>query len=88
MAKKLDEKTLRAVRTEARKLEKEADSLESYPSGTKLVRPNRSSRMFNVRLTEEQYSALQELARARHLPASTMARAWLLDRLDHERPAS
>jgi len=44
--------------------------------------------MFNVRLTEEQFTQLQELARAKHLPVSTMARAWLLDRLDHERPAN
>jgi hypothetical protein len=28
------------------------------------------------------------LQEQRHLPMSTMARAWLLDRLDHERHAS
>jgi hypothetical protein len=44
--------------------------------------------MFNVLLSKEQYDALQELAHERHLPMSTMARAWLLDRLDHERHAS
>jgi hypothetical protein len=46
------------------------------------------SRALNVRHSEDQYEALQELARKRHLPMSTMARAWLLDRLDHERHAS
>jgi hypothetical protein len=44
--------------------------------------------MFNVRLTADQFAALQELANQRHLPMSTMARAWLLDRLDQERHAS
>jgi hypothetical protein len=44
--------------------------------------------MFNLRLTEEQFSAIQELAAERHLPMSTMARAWLLDRLDREQHAS
>jgi hypothetical protein len=44
--------------------------------------------MFNVRLTDERFAELQELARAKHLPVSTMARAWLLDRLDNERSAN
>jgi hypothetical protein len=44
--------------------------------------------MFNVRLSDEQYEEVTSLARQRHLPASTMARAWLLERLDQERPAS
>jgi hypothetical protein len=88
MAKKLDAATLRAARAEARALEKQADSSEPYPVGTTVTRPNRPSRMFNVRLTDEQFSELQELARAKHLPVSTMARAWLLDRLDDERSAS
>jgi hypothetical protein len=44
--------------------------------------------MFNLRLTDEQFSELQDLARERHLPMSTMARSWLLERLDQERRAS
>jgi hypothetical protein len=44
--------------------------------------------MFNLRLTEEQFTELQQLAHQRHLPMATMARAWLLDRLDQERHAS
>jgi hypothetical protein len=40
--------------------------------------------MFNVRVTEEQFTELQQ----RHLPMATMARAWLLDRLDQERHAN
>ena len=39
-------------------------------------------------LSEEQFAAIQEIAENQHLPMSTMARAWLLDRLDKERRAS
>jgi hypothetical protein len=88
MAKKLDRKVAAEARGDARRLERQVDSIEPYPADTVVSRPNAPSRMFNVRLSEEQYEALQELAHKRHLPMSTMARAWLLDRLDHERHAS
>ncbi len=88
MANKLDPKTARAARTDARGLEQHSASEQPYPAGTTVSRPNQTSRMFNVRLTEEQFAAIQELAEQRHLPMSTMARAWLLDRLDREQHAS
>ena len=88
MAKKLDPKTAGKLRADARAAERNADSDEAYPAGTRVRRPNAPSRMFNVRLSEEQYTALEEAAKAKHLPLSTMARAWLLDRLDRERHAS
>jgi hypothetical protein len=84
MAKKIDPKTMAALRADARRLEQQADSRDPYPKGTRVNRPNLQSRLFNVRLSEEQYAALKKLAREKHLPMSTMARAWLLDRLDHE----
>jgi hypothetical protein len=87
MAKKLDEQTARAARKDARSLEEHAGDDAPYPAGTTIERPNRPSRMFNLRLTDEQYDQLQELARERHLPMATMARSWLLDRLDRERQA-
>ena len=87
MAKKLDAKTARAARADARALEQDADSTEAYPTATRVTRPNKPSRMFNVRLSDEQFHELQELAHHRHLPVSTMARAWLLDRLEQERRA-
>ena len=71
-----------------RRLKKQAAAREHYPQGTQVSRPNLPSRLFNVRLSEEQYAALQKLAREKHLPMSTMARAWLLDRLDQELHAS
>lgn len=66
----------------------DADVTGPYPPGTRTTRPNRPSRMFNVRLTEEQFNDLQGVAREHHLPVSTMARARLLERLDQERHAS
>jgi hypothetical protein len=88
MAKKLDPDIAGALREDARALERLADSTDPYPAGTRISRPNQPSRMFNVRLSEEQFGRLQDEAAKRHLPVSTMARAWLLDRLDHERPTS
>ena len=64
------------------------DTGEAYPEGTIISRPNQASRMFNVRLSEEQFAAIQEIAESQHLPMSTIARAWLPDRLDKERRAS
>jgi hypothetical protein len=88
MAKKLDARLAAAPRDEARNLEQNADATDSYPAKTQISRPNAPSRMFNVRLSSAQYEELRELARQRHLPMATMARAWLLDRLDHEHRAS
>jgi aryl-alcohol dehydrogenase-like predicted oxidoreductase len=88
MANKLDPATARAARQDARRLEKQAARTEPYPESTTVSRANQPSRMFNVRLTEEQFAAIQDLAAERHLPMSTMARAWLLDRLDREKRAS
>ena len=78
----------RAARDEARRLEADAASDEPYPEDTIISRPNQTSRMFNVRLTDEQFKQIQNLAERRHLPMSTMARAWLLDRLEKEQHAS
>ena len=88
MAKTLDDRTARAARADARDLEQQAESTGDYPDGTIVTRPNQPSRMFNLRLSEDQYAALQAEAHRRHLPVSTMARAWLIDRLDSERHAS
>jgi hypothetical protein len=74
-------------REDARALEAGSSSIAPYPEGTEISRPNRPSRMFNVRLTDEQFTELQDLARRHHLPMSTMARSWLLERLDQERHA-
>lgn len=86
MSERLDPDTAAELRADARALEKHADDQGPFPAGT-AVRRGRS-RMFNIRLTEEQYQELEQVARDRHLPLSTMARGWLLDRLGNERHAS
>jgi hypothetical protein len=88
MTKKLDPEIADAVREDARRLEAAADAQGAYPADTRVTRPNRPSRMFNVRLTEEQFEHLRRLAREHHLPMSTMARSWLLERLERERRAN
>ncbi len=88
MTKRTDETAERAAREDARALEAEAEATGPYPPGTRITRPNRPSRMFNVRLTDDQFNDLWEMAREHHLPMSTMARSWLLERLDQERRAS
>lgn len=88
MSKRLDPHIAVEVRADARGLDKHADDDGNYPAGTTVRRGQSRSRMFNVRLTDDQYQQLEQVARARHLPLSTMARAWLLDRLGDERPAS
>ena len=88
MSKRLDARTAATLRADARKVEEHADSHDEYPAGTVVRRGQGPSRMFNVRLTDEQYQQLEQVARAKHLPVSTMARAWLLDRLENEQHAS
>jgi hypothetical protein len=88
MSKRLDMGTAERMRSDARRLEQYADAQGEYPAGTVVRRGQGPSRMFNVRLTDEQYQQLERVAKARHLPVSTMARAWLLDRLEGERDAS
>ena len=61
MAKNLDPHEASAAREDARRLEAEADTGEPYPDGTVISRPNQASRMFNVRLSEEQFAAIQEI---------------------------
>lgn len=85
---KLDDETIEAVRTDARAVEAHADDTEPYPPDVRISRLNRASRIFNLRLNDQQYEEITDLARKRHLPASTMARSWLLERLDQERPTS
>ena len=80
---------LRHPGTDARRVELSSQApcselLEPYPDGTVISHPNQASRMLNVRLSAEQFAAIQEIAESQHLPMSTMARAWLLNRLDKE----
>lgn len=72
----------------------EANTLEETqlpdPPARPAQRPNAArSRMFSLRLGEDELAELDQLSAARGLPAHTLARIWLLDRLHTEqRPAA
>ena len=43
--------------------------------------------MYSIRLSEEEQTQVQKVADAKHLPASTLVRSWILDRLNQEKTA-
>jgi hypothetical protein len=59
---------------------------DPYPSATTGRRPNRQ-KVYSVRLTADEEAEVQRVAASRHLPPSTLARSWILERLDRERIA-
>lgn len=66
--------------------ESERTMNDPYPPGTRFTRPNAGrTRPFTIRLSPEEAAELQHAADAAHLPASTMARSWILARLDQAR---
>lgn len=74
----------------AAKLRKESENSkdEPYPAETEGYRPNRTqSQIYSVRLSAEEQAELRRVADTKHLPASTLVRSWILERLDHERSA-
>lgn len=62
--------------------------MNAWPASGRDLSTYRKTGMFNLGLTLEQFAELEDAARRRHLPMSTMARSWLLECLDHERHAS
>ena len=57
----------------------EEDQSVPYPDHVKISRPNRArSRVLQVRLNPEEFEAIERIAAARALPASTVARERLL----------
>jgi len=67
MAKNLEPHEASAAREDARSLEAEADTGEPYPDDTVISPSNQASRMFNVRLSEERFAAIQHVAERQHL---------------------
>lgn len=56
--------------------------------GTKVSRPGHGrSEVFSVRLNADEVAALEAAADEAGLPASTLARSWILDRLKYSGPA-
>lgn len=75
------------VAAESDELER-AELPDPLPAGVRVERRNDTrSRMFSVRLRDDELTALDQVAQQRGLPARTLARAWLLDRLHAEQHA-
>jgi hypothetical protein len=66
--------------------ESEQTKDDPYPEGARGSRPNRT-KVYSVRLSAEEEDQIQRVARSQHLPASTLVRSWILERLDRERSA-
>lgn len=83
MAKTIDPRLAARLRKES---EKTKD--QPYPENVSYTRPNRErSRVYSVRLSAEEYATVQRVADNRHLPASTLVRSWILERLEKEESA-
>lgn len=63
--------------------ESERTKNDPYPQDISPKRTNRSH-VYSVRLSTEEQARVQSVAEARHLPASTLVRSWILERLDQE----
>ncbi|MEL4506229.1 hypothetical protein AAEX63_15185 [Luteococcus sp. H138] len=83
MAKAMDRELAARLRAES-----EVTRDDDYPGGTRPARPNRP-KVYSVRLSEQEQEQgrVESAAAARHLPASTLVRSWILDRLDAEKIA-
>ncbi|GAA1373240.1 hypothetical protein [Luteococcus sanguinis] len=79
MAKTMDPELAARLRAES-----ETTRTDAYAPGTRVARPNRA-KVYSVRLSEEEQARVEAVAAARHLPASTLVRSWILDRLDTEK---
>jgi hypothetical protein len=72
-------------------IEEETEASEArtdapIPKGAAITRPNQTrSTVYSVRLNPSEVTALQTLADAEGVPPSTLARAWIVERLREER---
>lgn len=85
MSKRLDPMQARELNEEATRAEvaAEADPDTEFPADASISWPNRS-RMLTLRLRQSEYDAIQRAAEQRHMPASTLARSLLLDKLGEQ----
>lgn len=78
MAKTVDPDLVARLRAES-----ELTKGDPYPSDARPTRPNRS-KVYSVRLTPAEQALVERVAEGKHLPASTLVRSWILERLDQE----
>lgn len=85
MTKQLDPDLSGELQDEAARAEAaaQADPEAPFPTNASITWPNRS-RMLTLRLRQSEYDAIQRAAEQRHIPASTLARSLLLDKLDEQ----
>lgn len=81
MAKTIDPRLARDLREES---ERTRDM--PYPPDARPTQPNRA-KVYSVRLSTDEQALIEQVAAAKHLPASTLVRSWILDRLEEEQPA-
>jgi hypothetical protein len=79
-------KTIDPALAERLRRESEQTKDDPYPAGAAGRRPNRQ-KVYSVRLSAEEEAEVLRVAAAKHLPASTLVRSWILERLDQERSA-
>lgn len=79
-------KTIDPALAERLRRESEQTKDDPNPAGTAGRRPNRQ-KVYSVRLSAEEEAEVLRVAAAKHLPASTLVRSWILERLDQERSA-
>ena len=71
-------------------IEEETDASEANPDapiakGAKVTRLNRRrSTVYSIRLNPDEVAALQSIADAAGVPGSTLARAWIVERIQEE----
>ena len=74
-----------------RLIREELEAAESNPDAqaapdVKLSRPNRTrSTVYSIRLNPEEIAAIQKIAEGASLPASTLVRSWIVERIRDER---
>lgn len=81
MAKIIDPALAARLRDESERT-REGD----YPEGARPSRPNRT-KVYSIRLSEDEQARVQQAADAQHLPPSTLVRSWILDRLNQDKTA-
>lgn len=76
-------KHLTAEQVEAEIAHAEATKTTEFPSGTTPDRPNqRRAKILAVRLNPGEVEAVQHLADVRGIPASTLVRSWITERIN------
>ncbi|MGB3954219.1 MAG: hypothetical protein WBL05_02860 [Brooklawnia sp.] len=78
MAKTIDPILAARLREESERTREAA-----YPATARPTRPNRT-KVYSIRLSEEEQARIEQVADTKHLPASALVSSWILERLNEE----